>query len=133
MDLADVHLRQLLSDNATHRRIVADRHPCARSARVVYSAGSRATRKGHKKGRGEWTARAAKIRSRATSTTRWLGAGDPVQLGRARYGQATLDRKSTRLNSSHEWISYAVFCLKKKKNHLIAVYPQKKKKKKKKN
>src|SRR5207247_7373724 len=23
-----------------------------------------------------------------------------------------LDRKSTRLNSSHEWISYAVFCLK---------------------
>src|SRR5438105_11725890 len=27
-----------------------------------------------------------------------------------------LDRKSTRLNSSHEWISYAVFCLKKKIN-----------------
>src|SRR5438105_8931079 len=27
---------------------------------------------------------------------------------------AMLDRKSTRLNSSHEWISYAVFCLKKK-------------------
>src|SRR5207247_4561621 len=26
----------------------------------------------------------------------------------------TKDRKSTRLNSSHEWISYAVFCLKKK-------------------
>src|SRR5438105_8164686 len=25
------------------------------------------------------------------------------------------DRKSTRLNSSHEWISYAVFCLKKKR------------------
>src|SRR5207247_11423027 len=29
--------------------------------------------------------------------------GDEVQA---------LDRKSTRLNSSHEWISYAVFCLK---------------------
>src|SRR5436305_10476212 len=28
------------------------------------------------------------------------------------------DRKSTRLNSSHVRISYAVFCLKKKKNHL---------------
>src|SRR5438105_11287384 len=27
----------------------------------------------------------------------------------------SIDRKSTRLNSSHEWISYAVFCLKKKK------------------
>src|SRR5438105_12629157 len=30
--------------------------------------------------------------------------------------QHPIDRKSTRLNSSHEWISYAVFCLKKKKN-----------------
>src|SRR5690348_15115625 len=29
------------------------------------------------------------------------------------------DRKSTRLNSSHPSISYAVFCLKKKKKHLI--------------
>src|SRR5207244_13650881 len=29
--------------------------------------------------------------------------------------QAQLDRKSTRLNSSHQIISYAVFCLKKKK------------------
>src|SRR5438105_9888394 len=29
---------------------------------------------------------------------------------------ASKDRKSTRLNSSHEWISYAVFCLKKKIN-----------------
>src|SRR5258708_23102354 len=29
-----------------------------------------------------------------------------------------IDRKSTRLNSSHQIISYAVFCLKKKKNDL---------------
>src|SRR3989440_3687505 len=29
------------------------------------------------------------------------------------------DRKSTRLNSSHDQISYAVFCLKKKKNENI--------------
>src|SRR2546427_2086493 len=29
------------------------------------------------------------------------------------------DRKSTRLNSSHSQISYAVFCLKKKKNHIL--------------
>src|SRR2546429_5197970 len=28
------------------------------------------------------------------------------------------DRKSTRLNSSHGYISYAVFCLKKKKKHI---------------
>src|SRR5688572_32060789 len=31
---------------------------------------------------------------------------------------STTDRKSTRLNSSHSQISYAVFCLKKKKNYL---------------
>src|SRR5258708_10300920 len=31
-------------------------------------------------------------------------------------GLLMLDRKSTRLNSSHQIISYAVFCLKKKKN-----------------
>src|SRR5438045_8006122 len=30
---------------------------------------------------------------------------------------ARIDRKSTRLNSSHLGISYAVFCLKKKKEH----------------
>src|SRR3989449_2239451 len=29
----------------------------------------------------------------------------------------TIDRKSTRLNSSHGYISYAVFCLKKKKKY----------------
>src|SRR2546429_3291398 len=37
--------------------------------------------------------------------------------GRARPGS---DRKSTRLNSSHGYISYAVFCLKKKNNSSIA-------------
>src|SRR5256886_13212046 len=31
--------------------------------------------------------------------------------------QEQVDRKSTRLNSSHSQISYAVFCLKKKKKH----------------
>src|SRR3989442_8811870 len=30
-----------------------------------------------------------------------------------------IDRKSTRLNSSHVRISYAVFCLKKKKKHIV--------------
>src|SRR2546422_4897543 len=36
---------------------------------------------------------------------------------RARLIHDALDRKSTRLNSSHGYISYAVFCLKKKKNN----------------
>src|SRR2546421_6624399 len=35
--------------------------------------------------------------------------------GRRRF---RLDRKSTRLNSSHDQISYAVFCLKKKKHNI---------------
>src|SRR2546422_3910108 len=35
------------------------------------------------------------------------------------------DRKSTRLNSSHGYISYAVFCLKKKKNTEIKITNQK--------
>src|SRR5690349_22964844 len=43
-----------------------------------------------------------------------------VAVDDARHGQADArqdqDRKSTRLNSSHVEISYAVFCLKKKKN-----------------
>src|SRR3989442_3179298 len=38
-----------------------------------------------------------------------------VAAGRQRY-LGRQDRKSTRLNSSHVRISYAVFCLKKKKN-----------------
>src|SRR5438105_15947073 len=42
-----------------------------------------------------------------------LGRGG-LRRRRRRPGSRSADRKSTRLNSSHEWISYAVFCLKKK-------------------
>src|SRR2546430_17232154 len=38
---------------------------------------------------------------------------------RNRRSPVTLDRKSTRLNSSHSQISYAVFCLKKKKKQTL--------------
>src|SRR5689334_24015092 len=39
-------------------------------------------------------------------------------------GAKLLDRKSTRLNSSHSSISYAVFCLKKKtKRTTLIIYP----------
>src|SRR2546430_3776495 len=41
----------------------------------------------------------------------------PESRGRRR------DRKSTRLNSSHSQISYAVFCLKKKKKNINTRYP----------
>src|SRR2546429_6003661 len=43
-------------------------------------------------------------------------AGSGVQASMD-YFAAHADRKSTRLNSSHGYISYAVFCLKKKKKH----------------
>src|SRR6266513_5131275 len=46
--------------------------------------------------------------------------------------RAEADRKSTRLNSSHVSISYAVFCLKKKKYKYLSLLLEKKKKKKKK-
>src|SRR2546429_7175939 len=44
---------------------------------------------------------------------------------RGEHAQAWADRKSTRLNSSHGYISYAVFCLKKKKTtHMMRGYTQ---------
>src|SRR3712207_8129044 len=49
------------------------------------------------------------------------GAGSPCGPNRRERGllHPAQDRKSTRLNSSHANISYAVFCLKKKKHHEI--------------
>src|SRR2546430_13727147 len=46
------------------------------------------------------------------------GSFNPRRRTPRRVDESTLigDRKSTRLNSSHSQISYAVFCLKKKKN-----------------
>src|SRR2546421_9253440 len=54
-----------------------------------------------------------------TAMARWGGT--------AWYLLGSQDRKSTRLNSSHDQISYAVFCLKKKKHmqlHLLITYKQ---------
>src|SRR2546429_5342 len=52
----------------------------------------------------------------------WVGTGESwvrnsVSVGDGIYKSTDGDRKSTRLNSSHGYISYAVFCLKKKKHH----------------
>src|SRR2546422_2255838 len=44
-----------------------------------------------------------------------------ASLGAKVMQSRSVDRKSTRLNSSHGYISYAVFCLKKKKEHVASV------------
>src|SRR5206468_7010374 len=60
----------------------------------------------------------------ATPACRWRGPGGP---GAAPPGRDPAhrreDRKSTRLNSSHDQISYAVFCLKKKKKTKKTYHP----------
>src|SRR5215203_6732482 len=55
--------------------------------------------------------------------SRW----DPVTTPQSS-SPLTADRKSTRLNSSHANISYAVFCLKKKKHNQYNINEKKKKK-----
>src|SRR3712207_8846180 len=64
-----------------------------------------------------WVAHASQVRAlaeQATDTTIIMSHG----------GQINIDRKSTRLNSSHANISYAVFCLKKKKKKLYTYIQQ---------
>src|SRR5438105_6987347 len=72
-----------------------------RSTLFPYTTLFRSGRRGHHAG--------AAIRGRGLSR----GHAVPRHLSAA--DDPAGDRKSTRLNSSHEWISYAVFCLKKKK------------------
>src|SRR5258708_29179237 len=58
------------------------------------------------------------FRSRLSSDSRLrcdVSTPSVAQARCLRYLAMRLDRKSTRLNSSHQIISYAVFCLKKKK------------------
>src|SRR2546422_5016014 len=49
-------------------------------------------------------------------------SADGTILGYYAGREAEVDRKSTRLNSSHGYISYAVFCLKKKKKKKKTMY-----------
>src|SRR2546427_7840734 len=63
------------------------------------------------------------------SARRFNRASDFISLGRGcAVSQGDRDRKSTRLNSSHSQISYAVFCLKKKNEyytlHTVTIHTQ---------
>src|SRR5690606_42078725 len=62
------------------------------------------------------------LRSGAAGRGRLLpGAGRRQCRGRRRQGRGLRARKSTRLNSSHVKISYAVFCLKKRKGGISMI------------
>src|SRR2546422_6882736 len=50
--------------------------------------------------------------------------GPAGRFGGAVQAPGQRDRKSTRLNSSHGYISYAVFCLKKKNSHVRAAHTE---------
>src|SRR3712207_7734482 len=60
------------------------------------------------------------VQQRGPLLGRRLGAVGPVDVEVGGNPGAAEDRKSTRLNFSHANISYAVFCLKKKKINTIA-------------
>src|SRR2546426_4048778 len=68
--------------------------------------------------------RSRQTQRRASRRTRANPEGDlprvRLEIGTDDEHLAELDRKSTRLNSSHLVISYAVFCLKKKKSERAA-------------
>src|SRR5256885_13274113 len=57
--------------------------------------------------------------ARLADAERAIGADAGFAECRRIFGAQERDRKSTRLNSSHLVISYAVFCLKKKKKHKL--------------
>src|SRR3712207_9009966 len=79
----------------------SDRHPCARFLRAGRC---------HAVAEGGWL---GLQRGRDVVST---DAGGAIHPGERHERSRQPDRKSTRLNSSHANISYAVFCLKKKKS-----------------
>src|ERR1022692_2678362 len=63
-----------------------------------------------------WNARDGSVKTGRTHFVDHELAVNDHGAGRFEHAASHADRKSTRLNSSHLVISYAVFCLKKKKN-----------------
>src|SRR3712207_7397166 len=71
-----------------------------------------------------WGAAMQQLQLMKTNVRQLLYVGSPcLWLNKRRLMDACIvDRKSTRLNSSHANISYAVFCLKKKKIHMYIIH-----------
>src|SRR5436190_15350436 len=89
-----------LKSSGTHRDLHS--FPTRRSSDLSGEAGAKADRR---------AARQAQLRHRGRAEA---GAGATDLRAHLRIVALAGDRKSTRLNSSHTVISYAVFCLKKK-------------------
>src|SRR2546422_2732530 len=70
-----------------------------------------------------WSRAGATTDVRVTLSTPCAAPDGPLTCREARRPARCRDRKSTRLNSSHGYISYAVFCLKKKKLTEIVTSP----------
>src|SRR3712207_7345658 len=100
-----IHFLFFFNDTATTEIYTLSLH----DALPICAHGAR-TRRGRRGGRGAGGGRGPRAR----------GCAVVLAPDRARGGlPGHRDRKSTRLNSSHANISYAVFCLKKKKNTTI--------------
>src|SRR5699024_4770798 len=86
-------------------------------ARTAAAASSPGPSDSHTRGHSSTTQSEKDAESGSTVTPASAAALSTASANRARPAQAvqSRDRKSTRLNSSHVSISYAVFCLKKKK------------------
>src|SRR3989449_1888482 len=82
-----------------------------RAAPVVYDADLLSERPGRMRA----VAMNARIANACTGADGLAAARAMAQAAEQAAGLPPRDRKSTRLNSSHGYISYAVFCLKKKK------------------
>src|SRR2546428_3460664 len=70
-----------------------------------------------------WPSRARHVASSPSATSRGVASMGTSPERRAS-AVSPSDRKSTRLNSSHDQISYAVFCLKKKKEDAARMQPK---------
>src|SRR2546430_7755740 len=93
---------------AVHADVLRVPGPLARRARRARARAPRPALRGA-------TARAPRPRHARPPAAERGDHGGLARATRSRPAQEARDRKSTRLNSSHSQISYAVFCLKKKK------------------
>src|SRR3989449_6275743 len=88
---------------------------CACSKRSIRESGTKSVRSRRRvPALGGWAALTSACSSRGRLSARLTSQR---YWNRPEWVVRTRDRKSTRLNSSHGYISYAVFCLKKKRNH----------------